>query len=67
MSKSNTIELGGRRYNVKWLCSKTEQQAVNMLKSSCDESQIRNAWKQANGKSVRNYTNTKAKSTKKNK
>lgn len=56
MASKSVIELGGRRYNADWLRSVPEAQAVIMLKNHCDISQIRNAWKQANGKTVRNYS-----------
>jgi hypothetical protein len=61
-AKSNSIDLGGRRYNGEWLRSMSEGEAVLRLKGHCDINQIRNAWKQANGKSVRNYSAKTAKS-----
>ena len=67
------IYLGDDRFNADWLKSVTENQAVMHLKGGHRESQIRNAWKQANGLSVPNYDSTekptvkpKAKQRKKN-
>lgn len=57
MSKNNNIiELGDNKYNATALRSVTEQAAVLALRHKCDPNQIRNAWKQANGLSVRNYS-----------
>jgi len=61
---SNVIELAGKKYSIAYLKSVTEEKAVKKLKSFCKESQIRNAWKQANGKTVRNHAKN---STKKDK
>lgn len=52
----NDLKLGLVTYKIAWLKSVTEQKAISTLKFTHDISQIRNAWKQANGKSVRNYT-----------
>ncbi len=56
MASKDIIELGSKKYNGKWLRSVSEQVAVTSLQHKCDASQIRNAWKQANGKTVRNYS-----------
>ena len=48
------IKLGDVKYNAAWLQSITEDQAVRALPNK-EHQQVRNAWKQANGKSVRNY------------
>ena len=59
MAKKIVIELGGQRFNIAWLQSVTEDRAVEALKGSVeDPNRTRNAWKQANGVSVRNYTKT---------
>lgn len=64
MAKSKTIELGGNKYNAAALRSVTEQQAVVALRHKYDPSQIRNAWKQANGLTVRNYAKAEEKPSK---
>lgn len=48
------IELGTSRYNGDWLRKVTEEEAVERLKDH-KESQVRNAWKQANGLTIRNH------------
>lgn len=52
--EQKTIKLGDITYNAEWLRSVTEEQAVRAHRSK-DHNQVRNAWKQANGKSVRNH------------
>lgn len=64
MAKSKTIILGENKYNADALRSVTEQQAVLALKHKCEPNQIRNAWKQANGLSVRNYAKNEASESK---
>ena len=49
------IYLGEDRFNADWLASVTEAEAVFFLKGGHNISQIKNAWKQANGKSTPNY------------
>ena len=60
MAKSNIIVLGGNKYNAEALKRVTEQLAVEALKHKYEPNQIRNAWKQANGLSVRNYAKPEA-------
>ena len=57
-SKQKFIELGKLKYPVDVLQGMTEEQAV---KAYCNQtsSQVRNAWKQANGKTKRNHTEDK--------
>ncbi len=50
----NKLKLGDNEYNCKWLRSVSEEQAVRTLPMK-EVGQVRNAWKQANGKSVRNH------------
>ncbi len=55
MSLNRYIELGEHKYKINWLRSVTERQAVNILsKIGRDVNQVKNAWKRANGYSVRN-------------
>jgi hypothetical protein len=61
MSKAKIIELAEERYNADWLRSVSEEQAVRALPMK-KGSQVRNAWKQANGLSVRNYAKKRKKS-----
>lgn len=49
------IELGKERYNADWLITITEEMAVRLIGGK-NTNQVRNAWKQANGKSIRNYS-----------
>jgi len=57
MSKEATIELSKEKYNADWLRSVTEEKAVKVLHFAAKKpkSQVINAWKQANGKTVRNH------------
>lgn len=55
MANLRIIELGGNKYNGDYLRSVSEEVAIAVLKSNFDIPQIRNAWKQANGKTERNY------------
>ena len=55
MSNLKVIELGGVKYNADWLRSVSETRAIQTLQSRFSVSQIRNAWKQANGLTKRNY------------
>ena len=50
-----TIKLGGETYNAQWLRTVSEHDALRRLHKH-DQSQVRNAWKQANGLSVRNHS-----------
>lgn len=61
MSNKKVIKLGSNQYNAEWLRSVTEEQAVRRLRATKEPNQIKNAWKQANGLSVRNYDNDKPK------
>jgi len=62
MGKKLTIDLGEHRFNIAWLQSVTEDRAVQALSPNVeDPNRIRNAWKQANGVSVRNYTKSEDK------
>ena len=56
MAKAKIIELAGQKYDADWLRNVPLSQAVSALKNNHDKNQITNAWKQANGHSVRNYT-----------
>lgn len=49
------ISLGGETYNAVWLRTVSEHEAIRAHHGK-DHNQVRNAWKQANGKSVRNYS-----------
>ena len=66
MSKelAKVITLGKRKYNAVWLRTVSEQKAVQANRGE-DHNQVRNAWKQANGKSVRNHTIKEGKADKK--
>lgn len=57
MSKEARIELGKEVYNGDWLRSVTEEKAVKVLHFAAKKpkAQVINAWKQANGKTVRNH------------
>lgn len=55
MAKSKVIELAGQKYDADWLRSVPLNKAINVLKNCHDKNQVTNAWKQANGLSVRNY------------
>ena len=63
MSKE-VIYLGEDRFSIVWLKGVTEKQAVNQLKGH-SKSQVRNAWKQANGFSVPKYDSTEKPTPKK--
>jgi hypothetical protein len=63
VAKSEIIELGGNKYSAVALRSVTEQMAVSALRHKYDPNQIRNAWKQANGKSIRNHSDKSGKTT----
>ena len=65
--KGKVIYLGEDRFNADWLKDVTENQAVMYLKGGHKESQVRNAWKQANGFSVPKYDSTKKPKAKKKK
>ena len=57
-SEAPTITLGKNVYNAIWLRSVSEDKAIRTLtrgKKGKPITQVRNAWKQANGKSVRNH------------
>ena len=55
MALKGYIELGEHKYKISWLRNVTERQAVNILsKVGRDVNQVKNAWKRANGLSVRN-------------
>ena len=63
---SGIIELGGVPYKKAWFQNVTEEYAVAVLGPGDGKDRIRNVWKQANGKSVRNYSkSTKDKKDKK--
>lgn len=54
------LNLGKRAYNTNWLKKVSQDHAVKLLaKSGIPESQVRNAWKRANGLTSRNYENSK--------
>lgn len=61
------VYLGESRFNADWLKTVTENQAVQKLKEGHKVSQIRNAWKQANGKSKPKYDSSKGSETEKGK
>jgi hypothetical protein len=52
------IYLGEDRFSADWLRGVTENQAVHLLKAGHPVSQIKNAWKQANGFSKPKYDST---------
>jgi hypothetical protein len=52
------VKLGNERYSGSYLRSVTEAQAIKVFKHK-DRGQVVNAWKQANGLSVPNYTKKK--------
>ena len=56
MSNDNYIDLGDKGYNKIWLKSVSLAKALKVLskKTGHEENQVRNAWKQARGLSVRN-------------
>lgn len=60
MAKLRIIELSGVKYNGDYLRSVTEERALIVLRGLHDVSQIRNAWKQANGLTERNYAKPSA-------
>jgi len=64
MSKPKVIELGKERFSGDWLRSVTEEQAIKRLPKH-DKNQVINAWKQANGLSVRTTQKAKPKPKKK--
>lgn len=57
MSEEKVIELGKEKYNGDYLRSVSEETAVKVLHtiSKNPRTQVINAWKQANGKTVRNH------------
>lgn len=55
---ANVIEIGGNKFNADYLKSIPEDTAVKAYKH-IERSKVVNAWKQANGKSVRNYATSK--------
>ena len=61
---SKRLELGGKSYNKDWFLNVTEEYAVATLGASDGKDRIRNVWKQANGKSVPNYSKGKKKKKK---
>lgn len=61
------IYLGEDRFNADWLKTVTENQAVQGLKAGHKENTIRNAWKQANGKSKPKYDSSEKPSPKEDK
>lgn len=56
-SKAAVIELGKEKYNANFLRTVSEEDAMRILSGGkkANKNQIKNAWKQANGKSVRNH------------
>jgi hypothetical protein len=54
-SNISVIELGDVRYSGVFLRNVTEEEALKHY-PHLDRNQVKNAWKQANGKTVRNYT-----------
>lgn len=52
--KKNGVELGQIKYSVQFLKSVTEEKAIQSMPGR-DRNQVINAWKQANGLSVRNH------------
>lgn len=67
MSKTaKIIKLGDHKYDGEFLRSVPIDKAIAVLGKYRDKDQIRNAWKQARGLSVRNHTkDTKPKATRK--
>ena len=63
---SARIEIGGKSYNAEWFKSRTEEEALRTLGKLHGRERITNVWKQANGKSVPNYTKKKKSSKKAN-
>lgn len=61
MSKEKAIELGKETYNADWLRGVSEEKAVKVLHFAAKKpkTQVINAWKQANGKTVRNHKKKK--------
>lgn len=56
MSNKKRLKLGEDDFNMAWLRSVTEDHAVKSLGVAIgDINRVRNAWKQANGLTVRNY------------
>jgi hypothetical protein len=57
MSSKKRLVLGDDNFNVEWLRSVSEDHAIKSLgRALKDINRVRNAWKQANGLSVRNYS-----------
>jgi hypothetical protein len=57
MSKAKRLKLGDDDFNAEWLRSVSEDHAIKSLgRAIGDINRVRNAWKQANGLSVRNYS-----------
>lgn len=54
-AKDKVLELGKKKFNAEYLRSVSEEVAV---KTFCNDKrdQVVNAWKQANGKTVRNHS-----------
>ena len=53
--KGNYLLLGKHSYKISWLKNVTQRQAISILKGvGRDIGQINNAWKRANGLSIRN-------------
>lgn len=57
MAKDKVIELGKEKYNAEYLRSVSEEKAIKVLHfvAGKPKSQVINAWKQANGKTVRKH------------
>lgn len=57
MNGKKRLKLGDDDFNLEWLRSVSEDHAVKSLGNAIgDINRVRNAWKQANGVSVRNYS-----------
>lgn len=53
--KGNYLKLGDHSYKIAWLKSVSEKHAIEILNGiGRDINQVKNAWKRANGLSVRN-------------
>lgn len=53
--KGNYLLLGEYSYKISWLKSVTEAKAIEILTQiGRDKNQVKNAWKRANGFSIRN-------------
>ena len=60
MGKSSCLELGGVKFNADYLRSVSEKKAVRDY-AHIERSKVVNAWKQANGKTVRNFAKSEKK------